>query len=166
MADAPRNAVTTPEVPAGVAAYAATMTPSVRPFTSAYTKNMASATIGLRRWMKIPSANTRPRLAMSRMNQLLMTWAIAPELFITNAAVRNPSRTADAPPIWTPLESVLGVAPTGWPVTGCGWPYWFGRLGSLLSTVWIPFERPPSPGGLDTVYRGFTRLQQDLCRMS
>ncbi len=73
---------------------------------------------------------------MSRMNQLLMTWFIAAALFITNAAepaltsraanihtkaaVRNPSRTADAPPIWTPPESVLGVAPAGWPVTGCG----------------------------------------------
>ncbi len=42
-------------------------------------------------------------------------------------------------------DRVFGVGPTGWPVfTGCGWPYWFGRLGSLLSTVGIPFERPRS----------------------
>ena len=39
--------------------------------------------------MKMPSANTRPRLAMSRMNQLLMTCAIALWLFMTNAAERG-----------------------------------------------------------------------------
>ena len=135
MAEAPRNADTTPDSPI-VSVYASTTTPMTRPIVSAYRKNRPSATSDGIRVIRIPIANTRAIWPMSRGSHSSTTrcWSVGfaqrnaaaaadsstPRNIHTKLAVRNPSR--GAVPTRTSSLRVLGTTvvpdPVAWPLDG------------------------------------------------